>query len=164
MRLLTPRGRRAPSLVGDSTEAVRLVEAAVAPQDPPPSAYGLLARLGSCSPRRARRPTERPAREALALVPADEESVLVARIHAGLALFGAAWSRLDVAEAAGAAGLAIARKVGARRRRGWPGQRPRVSSVRPAVTSTRVSGCCGESLAIAREVGNPDDLARPTST
>jgi len=118
VRLLKHAGQAA-SLVGDSTEAVRLVEAAVTLTSDPPARAALLTRLGLIHYRAGRGSlTERCLREALALVPADEESVLVARIHAGLALFGAAWSRLDIAEDSCRRGLAIARKVDARREEG----------------------------------------------
>ena len=91
-------------------------------------------------------------------MPADEESVLVARIHAGLALFGAAWSRLDVAEDSCRRGLAIARKVGARREEGLL---VNASGLVEAAHGDIESGArlLRQSLAIAAEVGNPDDLA-----
>ena len=158
VRLLKHAGQAA-SLVGDSTEAVRLVEAAVTLTSDPPARAALLTRLGLIHYRAGRGSlTERCLREALALVPADEESVLVARIHAGLALFGAAWSRLDVAEDSCRRGLAIARKVGARREEGLL---VNASGLVESAHGDIDSGArlLRQSLAIAAEVGNPDDLA-----
>ena len=117
VRLLKHAGQAA-SLVGDSTEAVRLVEAAVTLTSDPPARAALLTRLGLIHYRAGRGSLTERCLRGTGLVPADEESVLVARIHAGLALFGAAWSRLDVAEDSCRRGLAIARKVGARREEG----------------------------------------------
>ena len=118
VRLLKHAGQAA-SLVGDSPEAVRLVESALALATDPPARAALLTRLGLIHYRAGRGSlTEKCLREALSLLPPDEESVLVARIHAGLALFGAAWSRLDLAEQSCRRGLEVARKVGARREEG----------------------------------------------
>ena len=158
VRMLKHAGQAA-SLVGDSTEAVRLVEAAVTLTSDPPARAALLTRLGLIHYRAGRGSlTERCLREALALVPADEESVLVARIHAGLALFGAAWSRLDIAEDSCRRGLAIARKVDARREEGLL---VNASGLVEAAHGDIDSGArlLRQSLAIAAEVGNPDDLA-----
>jgi DNA-binding CsgD family transcriptional regulator/tetratricopeptide (TPR) repeat protein len=158
VRLLKHAGQAA-SLVGDSTEAARLVEAAVTLTSDPPARAALLTRLGLIHYRAGRGSlSERCLREALALVPADEESVLVARIHAALALFGAAWSRLDVAEDSCRRGLAIARKVGARREEGLL---VNASGLVEAAHGDIESGArlLRQSLAIAAEVGNPDDLA-----
>jgi DNA-binding CsgD family transcriptional regulator/tetratricopeptide (TPR) repeat protein len=158
VRLLKHAGQAA-SLVGDSAEAVRLVEAAIALTNDPPTRAALLTRLGLIHYRAGRGSlTERCLREALALLPADEESVLVARIHAGLALFGAAWSRLDIAEDSCRRGLAIARAVGARREEGLL---VNASGLVEAAHGDIDSGArlLGQALAIAAEVGNPDDLA-----
>ncbi len=158
VRLLEHAGQAA-SLVGDSAEAVRLVEAAVALTNDPAARAALLTRLGLIHYRAGRgSPSERCLREALMLLPADEQSVLVARIHAGLALFGAAWSRLDIAEDSCRRGLAIAKAVGARREEGLL---LNASGSIAAVHGDIGSGVCllREALVIATEMGNPDDLA-----
>ena len=106
----------------------------------------------------AGRSTERCLREALTLLPPDEESVLVARIHAGLALFGAAWSRLDLAEQSCRRGLEIARRVGARREEGLL-VNASGSSSRPTATSSPARGCCGRPSPSRPRSAIPDDLA-----
>ena len=158
VRLLKHAGQAA-SLVGESPEAVRLVESALALSTDPPARAALLTRLGLIHYRAGRGSlTEKCLREALALLPPDEESVLVARIHAGLALFGAAWSRLDVAEESCRRGLEVARKVGARREEGLL---VNASGLVESAHGDIESGAklLRQALAIAAEVGNPDDLA-----
>ena len=158
VRLLKHAGQAA-SLIGDSSEAARLVEAALRLTNEPPARAALLTRLGLIHFRAGRGSlTERCLREALALLPNGEESVLAARVHAGLALFGAAWSRLDVAEESCRRGLVIARGVGARREEGL------LLNAAGLVESAHGKIDAGvrllrEALAIAVEVGNPDDLA-----
>ncbi len=82
----------------------------------------------------------------------------MARIHAGLALFGAAWSRLDVAEDSCRRGLAVASAVGARREEGLL---VNASGLVEAAHGDIEAGArlLRQALAIATEVGNPDDLA-----
>ena len=158
VRLLKHAGQAA-SLVGDSGEAVRLVEAALQLTTDPRARAALLTRLGLIHYRAGRGPlTERSLRMALALLPPDEESILAARVHAGLALYGAAWSRLDDADESCRRGLAVARAIGARREEGM------LLNALGLVVATRgdVDGGVAslrEALEIAAEVGNPDDLA-----
>jgi DNA-binding CsgD family transcriptional regulator/tetratricopeptide (TPR) repeat protein len=158
VRLLKHAGQAA-SLVGESSEAVRLVESALALTTDPSSRASMLTRLGLIHYRAGRGAlTERCLREALTLLPPDEESVLVARIHAGLALFGAAWSRLDVAEESCRRGLQVARATGARREEGLL---LNASGLVDTAHGDIESGVVllRQALVIAREVGNPDDLA-----
>ena len=156
---LLEHAAQAASLVGDSDEAVRLVERALPLATGPMARASLWTRLGSIHYLAGRGPqAERSFREALALVPDGEESVLVARINAGLGLLAAAWSRLDDADVTCARGLEVARRVGARREEGM------VHSAMGVVASARGDDDGGvdhlrEALAIAREVGNPNDLA-----
>jgi DNA-binding CsgD family transcriptional regulator/tetratricopeptide (TPR) repeat protein len=156
---LLKHAAQAASLVGDSDEAVRLVEMALPLATESTARASLWTRLGSIHYLAGRGPqAERSFQKALALVPEDEESVLVARIHAGLGLLAAAWSRLDDADLACARGLSVARRVGARREEGL------VRSAMGVVASARgdVDGAVDhlrEALAIGREVGNPNDLA-----
>jgi DNA-binding CsgD family transcriptional regulator/tetratricopeptide (TPR) repeat protein len=158
VRLLKHAGQAA-SLIGQSNEAARLVESALELTGEPAARAALLTRLGLIHYRAGHgAQTERCFQEALDLIPPGEESVLVARAYAGLALFGAAWSRLDDADDACRRGLAVARKVGARREEGM------LLNAWGLVLATR--GDIGEgastlrqSLLIATEVGNPDDLA-----
>ncbi|MEP6648607.1 MAG: response regulator transcription factor, partial [Lapillicoccus sp.] len=158
VRLLKHAGQAA-SLVGDSDEAIRLVESALALTADGPARAALLARLGLIQFRAGRgSQTERCLREALSLLPAGEESVLIARIYAGLALYGAAWSRLDLADEACERGLTVARAVGARREEGL------LLNARGLAGATRgdIEGgpiWLREALVIAREVGNSDDIA-----
>ena len=158
VRLLKHAGQAA-SLIGRSNEAARLVEAALDLTEEPAARAALLTRLGLIHYRAGRgAETERCFQEALDLVPPDEESVLAARAYAGLALFGAAWSRLADADEACRRGLLVARKVGARREEGM------LLNAWGLVLATRgdITGGAAtlrESLLIATEVGNPDDLA-----
>jgi predicted ATPase len=163
VRLLKHAGQAA-SLVGDSAEAVRLVEAAVELADDPPARAALLTRLGLIHYRAGRGSlTEQCLRSALALLPPDEESVLVARIHAGLALFGAAWSRLDVAEDSVAAAWPSRVRSARVARRGCWSTRP-ASSRRLTVTSTRGRGCCVRHWPSPPRSATPTTWRRPTST
>ena len=158
VRLLKHAGQAA-SLVGDSDEAVRLVDAALHLTTEPQARAALLTRLGLIHFRAGRGSlNERCLREALSLVPADEESVLVARIHAGLAMYGAAWSRLDIADQSCRRGLEVARRVGARREEGLL---LNGLGVMTAARGDRDAGAAWlrEALTIAVEVDNPDDLA-----
>ena len=158
VRLLKHAGQAA-SLIGDSAEAVRLVEAALESTTEEAARAALLTRLGLIHYRAGRGSlTEGCLREALSLLPADEESVLVARIHAGLALFGAAWSRLDVADQSCQRGLEVARKVGARREEGLL---LNALGLTLAIRGDIESGAAHlrDALAIAKETGNPDDMA-----
>ncbi|HEY6743043.1 MAG TPA: AAA family ATPase [Lapillicoccus sp.] len=158
VRLLKHAGQAA-SLVGESTEAVRLVEAALSLTTDSSARAALLTRLGLIHYRAGRGSlTERCLREALELTPPDEESVLVARIHAGLALFGVGWSRIDIAETSCHRGLEVSRAVGARREEGL--LLNALGSI-AAVHGNFDSGAhlLREALDIALEVGNPDDLA-----
>jgi DNA-binding CsgD family transcriptional regulator len=147
------------SLVGDSDEAVRLIERALGIATQGPVRSELWTRLGTIHYLAGRGPeAERSFRAALDLVPDAEESVLVARIHAGRGLLAAAWSRLDDADESCGRGLAVARRVGARREEG------QVLSAMGVVASARgdVEGAVHrlrDALTIAHEVGNPDDLA-----
>jgi DNA-binding CsgD family transcriptional regulator len=155
---LLKHAAQAASLMGDGAEAVRLVEKALSLTSEPAVRASLLTRLGSIHYLAGDgRDAQRCFREALSLVPAEEESVLVARIHAGLGLLAAAWSQFDDADDACARGLAVARAVGARREEGL------VHSAMGVVASARGDMDGGvdhlrEALAIAREVGNPNDL------
>ncbi len=158
VRLLKHAGQAA-SLVGDGPEAARLVEAAIVLTTDPPARAALWVRLGTIRYLAGRGDlAEGCFVEALALVPDEEESVLLARIYAGLARVRSAWSRLDDAETASERGLALARATGARREEGI---------VRNAIGV--VAGARGDmdagvthlraALEIALEIGNPNDLA-----
>jgi DNA-binding CsgD family transcriptional regulator/tetratricopeptide (TPR) repeat protein len=158
VRLLKHAGQAA-SLVGESSEAVRLVEAALSLTTDPSARAALLTRLGLIHYRAGRGSlTEQCLRQALELTPPDEESVLVARIHAALALFGVGWSRLHVAESSCRRGLEVSRAVGARREEGL--LLNALGSI-AAVHGDFDGGAhlLREALDIALEVGNPDDLA-----
>ena len=95
---LLKHAAQAASLIGDGDEAVRLVErpclSPPSPRPEPPSGPD----SGRSTTSRGVAPGGALFREALALVPDGEESVLVARIYAGLGLLAAAWSRLDDAD------------------------------------------------------------------
>jgi DNA-binding CsgD family transcriptional regulator/tetratricopeptide (TPR) repeat protein len=155
---LLEHAAQAASLMGDGDEAVRLIEEALSLSSDPAVRASLCAQLGSVHYLAGRgQQAQRRFAEALALVPDDEESVLVARIHAGLGLLAAAWSQFDDADDSCARGLAVARAVGARREEGL------VHSALGVVASARgdVDGGVDhlrEALSIAREVRNPNDL------
>jgi DNA-binding CsgD family transcriptional regulator/tetratricopeptide (TPR) repeat protein len=156
---LLKHAAQAASLVGDDDEAVRLVESALSLRTSPRSRSSLLARLGSIHYLAGRGPeAEDCFREALSLVPDDEESVLVARIYAWLALLAAAWSRLADADHACARGLPVARRVGARREEGQIRNAMGVAAAARGEEEASVDHL-REALIIAKEVGNPNDLA-----
>ena len=95
--------------------------------------------------------------DALGLLPADETSVLAARVQAGLALLAVGWSRLDEADEAAAAALRIARAIGARREEGL------ALNAQGCVAALRGQLDLGvpllrEALTIAREGQDPQDL------
>ena len=147
------------SLIGESVEATRLLDRALAQVSDQATRASLCARLGQVHYRSGHaRESEARFREALTLLPPEQESVLVARIYAGLALLGAAWSRLDDADAACRRGLDVARKVGARREEGL------LLNARGVAASARgqgdeAVGYLREALAVARAWGNPNDLS-----
>ncbi|MEO7061678.1 MAG: AAA family ATPase [Lapillicoccus sp.] len=156
---LLERAAQAASLVGDGDEAVRLVEAAIEHTIDPVSRAALLARLGGIHYLAGRGPrAEKCFRAALALLPAAQESVLMARILAGLALVGAAWSRLCDADEASERGLAVARATGARREEGIVLNAMGVVACARGDVEEAVDHV-GRALAIAQELGNPNDLA-----
>lgn len=160
------------SLVGDTHEAVRLLETALAGDgaaDPDVDAddrgpraatrAALLIRLGAIHYRGGRgREAEHCFREALHLLPDGEASVLAARAHAGLARLLAAWSRFDEAKRAADLGLAAATTVGAEREAGV------IHNALGVIASGR--GAHGEAerqlreaLRIAHRLDQPDDLS-----
>ena len=156
---LLTQAAQAASLAGDSDEAVRLAESALAVTAAPEAQASLLERLGAYHFLAGRGPeAQRCLQEALGLVPAEPPTVLLARVYAGLALCAVAWSRLDEAEGWCSRGLAAAHGSGARREEGL------LRNAAGMVAATRGEldegiSLAREALAIAREVGTPDDLS-----
>lgn len=116
---LLARAAETASLAGDAPEAVRLVGTALEENGSGPERAALLERLGSFHYLAGDgTAADRAFREALALIPPGEVSLLAARVHAALGLMAAAWSRYDDAEVACVEALRISRAVGARREEG----------------------------------------------
>lgn len=156
---LLSRAADCASLVGDSAEAVRLGEEALAVTDDPGARAELCERLGSFQYLAGRGDeSERWYLQALDLLPAGDESVLAARVYAGLGLFGAAWARLDDAQTWSEAALRIARVTGARREEG------RAQNAMGVIAASRGDVDAGTThlraaLDLARDLGEPHDLA-----
>ncbi len=156
---LHEQAAQAASLFGGGAEAGRLVEAALARTAEPATRASLLTRLGGIHYLAGRGPqAEERFRQALGLLPVGEQSVLRARILAGLALFGAAWSRLSDADEAIELGLAVSRATGARREEGL------VLNAMGVVAAARGDLCYAvvhltAALSVAEELGQPNDLA-----
>ncbi len=110
---------RAAQLVGDEAEAMRLLERALGLAHDDHVRASLLEELGHVHLMAGRGPeAEAALRDALALLPPDEESALLAAVYAGLALLTAAWSHHEDAEWAARQALRVARAVGDRREEG----------------------------------------------
>ncbi|MDF8266130.1 helix-turn-helix transcriptional regulator [Luteipulveratus flavus] len=157
MRLLS-RAAEAAALTGDTREAERLGEAALALAAEPAQQAELCERLGTYAYLAGSGPrAEHWFRQARAALPEGEVSVLAARVHAGLALLAGAWSRLEEAQEWGEDGLRLARATGARREEG------RLQSALGLAAAARGRTDDGvahqrEALAIAEEVGEPHDI------
>jgi ATP/maltotriose-dependent transcriptional regulator MalT len=116
---LAARAAECAHLVGDTEAALRLAGSALAQVSDPADRARLHERLGSYHFLAGDGPAaERSFREALALLPPGDTSVLAARAQAGLGLYYAAWSRFDEADVACAEALRIAAEVGAPREEG----------------------------------------------
>ena len=155
---------QAAHLTGDSDEAIRLATSALEITDDPAARASLCERLGAFNYLAGHgEDAEQWLHRALDLLPDGAADELSARVHAGLALFAAAWSRMDEAEQWSTAGLTVARRCGARREEGLllnalgsvlapPGRPRRRHRAPPGGARDR------------RRLGGPDDLALPTST
>lgn len=155
---LQARAAECSMLAGDAAEAIRLIESALTHVRPGRDRAALLERLGTfhflAGDGAA---AELDLREALALLPDSESSVLVARVQAGLGLLAASWSRLHDADVACAESLRISREVGARREEGV------TLNALGVVASARgdAEGAIDllrQALVIAREVESPADV------
>jgi DNA-binding CsgD family transcriptional regulator len=155
---LARRAAGSASAAGDSAEAVRLLEDALTHTDKPGTRARVLERLGSVHFVAGDSDASRDAfKQAMALLPPDDESRLAARVYAGYAMLAAAWSWLDDADAAGIRALTISRRVGVRREEGI------TLNALGIVAATRGDLDHGiaqlrEALAIAREVESPFDV------
>ncbi len=154
---LRVRASDAAGMTGDNEAAVRLLEearliAAGAARARVCERLGTIHRQAGDG-----EASEARLREALALLPADEVSVLTARVHAGIALLGIGWSRLDQAETAGRRALEIARAVGARSEEG---RALNACGSGAAMRGDYDDGIAmlREALALAREEQHPYDL------
>ena len=151
---------QAAHLAGDSDEAIRLATAALEVTEEPAARAALCERLGAFHYLAGHgEDAEAWLHRALDRLPDDADDQLSARVHAGLAMFTAAWSRWTRPSA------------GARRRarrgpsvrcppRGGPAPQRARQRARPAGRRTTPrSPTCATALTIAAEVGGPDDLA-----
>ena len=163
---LRTRAGECASLVRDTPAAIRPDRRGRWPAPRRPAGPGGAAqRLGSFHFLAGDGPAAESAfREALGLLPPEETSALAARLHAGLALLAAAWSRLDEARQPAPRRCEISREIGARREEGLALNAPALVA---AARGDLESGerLLRQSLAIAREVGQPRrPRRRPTST
>ncbi|CUR59421.1 hypothetical protein NOCA1170230 [metagenome] len=156
---LLSEAAQAAHLAGDSDQAIQLASAALEVTEDPAGRAALYERLGAFHYLAGHgEEAEAWLRRALEGLPEDATGELSSRVHAGLAMFTAAWSRMEEAEHWAVAGLAVARQCGAVREEGL---------LLNACGS--VLGHRGEhdeaiahlrrALTIAAEVGGPDDLA-----
>jgi DNA-binding CsgD family transcriptional regulator/tetratricopeptide (TPR) repeat protein len=146
-------------LVGDTPAAVRLMEAALADVgDDDPLRATLLERLGTFHYLSGNvEASDTAFRTGLSLVPPEPDTALSARLHAGLALLSAAWSRLDAAEEHGERALRIARAVGARREEGVALNALGLAAAARGDSDLGVERL-RDSLAVAKEVQDPHDV------
>lgn len=109
----------AASLLGDTTEAIRLLDRARDGLTDSTRLAGLLAQTGAVHFAAGRGDrAEEALRQAAEMLPEGEVSTLSARVHAWLAKLAAAWGRLDEAETEAGLALEIASAVGATREQG----------------------------------------------
>ena len=156
---LLTRAADAAAFVGDSDEAVRLAEAALREAADDRTRAGLAERLGTIHYLAGRgEEAERCYRRALELLPDGDVSDLAARVHAGIAGFSAAWSRVEDARRHGEAGLQIAERAGARREEG---RLHNALGVAASTSGDHEEGAAHlrTALDVARDLGEGYDLA-----
>ncbi len=157
---LRVRGATCAGLVGDTAEAVRLLQAALTDTSDPIPRATLLEQLGSVQFLAGDGAAAEAAyRSALDLLRPEDETPLLARVYAGIAQLCTIWSRHDEAVWPCTEGLRIARAVGARREEGLALNASGLIAASRGDVSTGTADL-RRSLAIAREVENPDDLGR----
>lgn len=156
---LLAHASQAAHLVGDGDRAVRLVDRAVSLSDDPARTSRLLERHGTyCFNAGRAEEAEGAYRSALDLLPPGVASAARARVLAGLAMLAMGWSRMDDARAWCEQAIVTARAAGARAEEG---RALNALGVATAYSGDLESGIehARESLAIALEVEQPDELA-----
>ncbi|WP_432479210.1 helix-turn-helix transcriptional regulator [Nocardioides sp. GXQ0305] len=157
---LAVRAASSASVVGDNQAAVRLLHEQLHRVADPARRAVLLERLGAAEFVAGDvAAAETAYRSATELLPDEEVSVLSARVHAGLGLLAAAWSRLDEGEDEARRGLAISCQVDARREEGTARNALGLVAASRGDLDTGVDHL-EASLAIAREVESPFELGQ----
>lgn len=156
---LSARAAECAHLVGDTEAALRLAGSALEQVTDPLERARLHERIGAYHFLAGAGPAaEQSFREALALLPPGDTTVLAARAYAGLGLFYAAWSRLDEADAACAEAMRIAAAVGARREEGAARNALGVVAAGRGDTDEAIT-LLRSALGTALEVEEPGDVA-----
>jgi DNA-binding CsgD family transcriptional regulator/tetratricopeptide (TPR) repeat protein len=149
---------QAAHLVGDGPRAVEIIDRAVQLCPDAQSRSEALERKGAyCFNAGLGEEAEAAYREAVDLLPPGP-SVARARVLSGIGLLAMAWTRMGEAERACREAIDVARELGARREEG------RALNALGVVTAYRGAfdeaiGYSRESVAIAADLDNPDDLA-----
>lgn len=156
---LLAHASQAAHLVGDEDRAVALAARAVDLGGEPVRSARLLERLGTyCFNAGRADEAETAYRAALDLLPTDPPSAARAQVLAGLAMLAMGWSRLDDARSWCRQAIDTARTAGARAEEG---RALNALGVVTAYTGDIEAGLgySKASLAIAREIDEPDELA-----
>ena len=152
------RAAEAGHLAGETDRALALLDQVRAETTDPATAAEAAARIGEIHFRAGDGAAAEVAfRDALALIPEGERSVLSARVHGEMALQAVGWSRFEEAERLAEIALRLAQDVGARREEGVArNAKGTVAAFRgdldEGVEQLRAA------LDIAREVQDPQDL------
>jgi DNA-binding CsgD family transcriptional regulator/tetratricopeptide (TPR) repeat protein len=148
----------AANLAGDSERALALLGRVRAEAADPTTQAEAAARIGAIHFRAGDGAAAEAAfRDALALLPAGERSVLAARVHGEMALQAVGWSRFDEAELLAAEALRLSTEVGARREEGVARNAQGTTAAFRGDLDSAVE-LLRAALEIAREVQDPQDL------
>ncbi len=148
----------AANLAGETEQALALLDRVQAEATDPTTRAEAAARMGAIHFRAGDGAAAEAAfRDALALLPAGERSVLAARVHGEMALQAVGWSRFDEADELAAEALRLAGEVGARREEGVARNAQGTTAAFRGDLGSAVELLRG-ALEIAREVQDPQDL------
>jgi DNA-binding CsgD family transcriptional regulator len=148
----------AANLAGESERALALLERVRAEAADPTTRAAAAARIGAIHFRAGDGAAAEAAfRDALALLPTGERSVLAARVHGEMALQAVGWSRFDEAELLATEALHLATEVGARREEGVARNAQGTTAAFRGDLESAVE-LLRTALEIAREVQDPQDL------